>query len=80
MGVFSPDAEHLQPKQIVKSLVPAWNKLVFFEVSPVSFHQVKTVRQTYSALGMKGLALGSLTNSVSFPLDSLSHQDLCVPS
>uniref|UniRef100_A0A8I6ANI0 2-oxoglutarate and iron-dependent oxygenase domain containing 1 n=1 Tax=Rattus norvegicus TaxID=10116 RepID=A0A8I6ANI0_RAT len=31
--------EHLQPKQIVKSLVPAWNKLVFFEVSPVSFHQ-----------------------------------------
>ncbi|NP_001087226.1 prolyl 3-hydroxylase OGFOD1 isoform 2 [Mus musculus] len=31
--------EHLQPKQIVKSLIPSWNKLVFFEVSPVSFHQ-----------------------------------------
>uniref|UniRef100_A0A8D2HMM0 2-oxoglutarate and iron dependent oxygenase domain containing 1 n=1 Tax=Urocitellus parryii TaxID=9999 RepID=A0A8D2HMM0_UROPR len=31
--------EHFQPKQIVKSLIPSWNKLVFFEVSPVSFHQ-----------------------------------------
>lgn len=41
--VFSPDAEHFQPKQIVKSLVPSWNKLVFFEVSPVSFHQVNIV-------------------------------------
>ncbi|XP_057609249.1 prolyl 3-hydroxylase OGFOD1 [Chionomys nivalis] len=35
--------EHLQPKQIVKSLIPSWNKLVFFEVSPVSFHQVSEV-------------------------------------
>lgn len=35
--------EHLQPKQIVKSLVPSWNTLVFFEVSPVSFHQVSEV-------------------------------------
>ncbi|ELW66175.1 2-oxoglutarate and iron-dependent oxygenase domain-containing protein 1 [Tupaia chinensis] len=35
--------EHFQPKQIVKSLIPAWNKLVFFEVSPVSFHQVSEV-------------------------------------
>uniref|UniRef100_A0A667HLG2 2-oxoglutarate and iron dependent oxygenase domain containing 1 n=1 Tax=Lynx canadensis TaxID=61383 RepID=A0A667HLG2_LYNCA len=31
--------EHFQPKQIVKSLIPSWNTLVFFEVSPVSFHQ-----------------------------------------
>ncbi|XP_027794905.2 prolyl 3-hydroxylase OGFOD1 isoform X2 [Marmota flaviventris] len=35
--------EHFQPKQIVKSLIPSWNKLVFFEVSPVSFHQVSEV-------------------------------------
>jgi Rps23 Pro-64 3,4-dihydroxylase Tpa1-like proline 4-hydroxylase len=41
MNVFSPGAEHVQPKQIVKSVIPSWNKLVFFEVSPVSFHQVK---------------------------------------
>lgn len=40
--VSSPGAEHFQPKQIVKSLIPSWNTLVFFEVSPVSFHQVKT--------------------------------------
>lgn len=56
-GVFSPDAEHLQPKQIVKSLIHSWNKLVFFEVSPVSFHQVKNVKETYSTLGIRGLAL-----------------------
>uniref|UniRef100_H0V381 2-oxoglutarate and iron dependent oxygenase domain containing 1 n=1 Tax=Cavia porcellus TaxID=10141 RepID=H0V381_CAVPO len=38
LDLFSID-EHFQPKQIVKSLVPSWNTLVFFEVSPVSFHQ-----------------------------------------
>lgn len=43
MDVFSPGTEHFQPKQIVKSLIPSWNTLVFFEVSPVSFHQVKNV-------------------------------------
>uniref|UniRef100_A0A8C9VX50 2-oxoglutarate and iron-dependent oxygenase domain containing 1 n=1 Tax=Scleropages formosus TaxID=113540 RepID=A0A8C9VX50_SCLFO len=32
-----------QPKDIVKSLVPSWNTLIFFEVSPVSFHQVAEV-------------------------------------
>ncbi|XP_066205432.1 prolyl 3-hydroxylase OGFOD1 [Saccopteryx leptura] len=35
--------EHFQPQQIVKSLTPSWNTLVFFEVSPVSFHQVSEV-------------------------------------
>uniref|UniRef100_F6UN89 Prolyl 3-hydroxylase OGFOD1 n=1 Tax=Ornithorhynchus anatinus TaxID=9258 RepID=F6UN89_ORNAN len=35
--------EHFQPQQIVKSLVPSWNTLAFFEVSPVSFHQVSEV-------------------------------------
>ncbi|XP_045149667.1 prolyl 3-hydroxylase OGFOD1 isoform X3 [Echinops telfairi] len=38
LDLYSVD-EHLQPKQTVKSLVPSWNTLVFFEVSPVSFHQ-----------------------------------------
>lgn len=45
--VFSPGAEHFQPKQIVKSLIPSWNTLVFFEVSPVSFHQVTVVNHKY---------------------------------
>uniref|UniRef100_A0A672I4M0 2-oxoglutarate and iron-dependent oxygenase domain containing 1 n=1 Tax=Salarias fasciatus TaxID=181472 RepID=A0A672I4M0_SALFA len=30
---------NFQPQSIVKSLVPSWNTLVLFEVSPVSFHQ-----------------------------------------
>ncbi|XP_033074341.1 prolyl 3-hydroxylase OGFOD1 isoform X2 [Trachypithecus francoisi] len=42
LDLYSID-EHFQPKQIVKSLIPSWNKLVFFEVSPVSFHQVSEV-------------------------------------
>lgn len=32
---------NFQPQSIVKSLVPSWNTLVLFEVSPVSFHQVR---------------------------------------
>uniref|UniRef100_A0A5F8HAQ8 2-oxoglutarate and iron dependent oxygenase domain containing 1 n=1 Tax=Monodelphis domestica TaxID=13616 RepID=A0A5F8HAQ8_MONDO len=38
LDLYSTD-EHVQPEQIVKSLVPSWNTLVFFEVSPVSYHQ-----------------------------------------
>lgn len=41
-SVFSSSSEHFQPQQIVKSLVPSWNTLVFFEVSPVSFHQARS--------------------------------------
>lgn len=40
-GMFS-SSEHFQPQQITKSLVPSWNTLVFFEVSPVSFHQARS--------------------------------------
>ncbi|XP_075432994.1 prolyl 3-hydroxylase OGFOD1 [Ascaphus truei] len=35
--------EQAHPGHIVTSLVPTWNSLVFFEVSPVSFHQVSEV-------------------------------------
>ncbi|EGW00053.1 2-oxoglutarate and iron-dependent oxygenase domain-containing protein 1 [Cricetulus griseus] len=42
--------EHFQPKQIVKSLLPSWNKLVFFEVSPVSFHQPEKFAKVCDAL------------------------------
>ncbi|NXV78273.1 OGFD1 hydroxylase, partial [Atlantisia rogersi] len=41
LDLYSAD-EHLQPQQIVKTLVPSWNTLVFFEVSPVSFHQARS--------------------------------------
>ncbi|XP_069757151.1 prolyl 3-hydroxylase OGFOD1 isoform X2 [Narcine bancroftii] len=35
--------DHYQPQKITKSLTPSWNTLVFFEVSPVSHHQVSEV-------------------------------------
>ncbi|XP_036441810.1 prolyl 3-hydroxylase OGFOD1 [Colossoma macropomum] len=42
LDLYSTD-EHYQPVSIVKSLLPSWNTLMFFEVSPVSFHQVAEV-------------------------------------
>lgn len=74
MDVFSPDAEHFQPKQIVKSLLPSWNKLVFFEVSPVSFHQVNTVRQIYKHEG-SGILLSDHP-----PSKYVSHQVAFIPT
>ncbi|XP_029495122.1 prolyl 3-hydroxylase OGFOD1 isoform X2 [Oncorhynchus nerka] len=38
LDLFSTD-DHFQPHSVVKSLVPSWNTLILFEVSPVSFHQ-----------------------------------------
>uniref|UniRef100_A0A8C1SC41 2-oxoglutarate and iron-dependent oxygenase domain containing 1 n=1 Tax=Cyprinus carpio TaxID=7962 RepID=A0A8C1SC41_CYPCA len=42
LDLFSTD-EHCQPVSVVKSLLPCWNSLVFFEVSPVAFHQVESL-------------------------------------
>ncbi|KAJ6666125.1 hypothetical protein lerEdw1_001029 [Lerista edwardsae] len=45
LDLFSTDGRspryHFQPQLIIKSLVPSWNTLTFFEVSPVSFHQAR---------------------------------------
>lgn len=60
--------EHSQPKHIVKSLIPSWNTLVFFEVSPVSFHQVSEVlSEEKSRLSISGWFHGpSLTRPPSY--------------
>ncbi|XP_058485895.1 prolyl 3-hydroxylase OGFOD1 [Solea solea] len=42
LDLFTTD-DHFQPQTIVKSIVPSWNTLALFEVSPVSFHQVSEV-------------------------------------
>ncbi|XP_065123640.1 prolyl 3-hydroxylase OGFOD1 [Paramisgurnus dabryanus] len=42
LDLFSTD-DNFQPVSVVKSLLPCWNSLMFFEVSPVSFHQVSEV-------------------------------------
>ncbi|XP_018523589.1 prolyl 3-hydroxylase OGFOD1 [Lates calcarifer] len=42
LDLYTTDG-NFQPQSIVKSLVPCWNTLVLFEVSPVSFHQVSEV-------------------------------------
>uniref|UniRef100_A0A8C3UYD4 Prolyl 3-hydroxylase OGFOD1 n=1 Tax=Catharus ustulatus TaxID=91951 RepID=A0A8C3UYD4_CATUS len=53
LDLYSTD-EHFQPQQITKSLVPSWNTLVFFEVSPVSFHQVSEVLSQKCRLSVSG--------------------------
>ncbi|XP_062997589.1 prolyl 3-hydroxylase OGFOD1 [Elgaria multicarinata webbii] len=42
LDLFSTD-ENFEPLQIIKSIIPSWNSLTFFEVSPVSYHQVSEV-------------------------------------
>ncbi|KAM4593543.1 prolyl 3-hydroxylase OGFOD1 isoform 3-T3 [Odontesthes bonariensis] len=42
LDLYTTDS-NFQPQSIVKSLVPSWNTLILFEVSPVSFHQVSEV-------------------------------------
>ncbi|XP_019859293.1 PREDICTED: prolyl 3-hydroxylase OGFOD1-like, partial [Amphimedon queenslandica] len=42
LDLFNTD-EFGQPHQIVHSIVPLWNSFVFFEVTPISFHQVSEV-------------------------------------
>ncbi|CAG5855434.1 unnamed protein product [Menidia menidia] len=42
LDLYSTDS-HFQPQSKMKSLVPSWNTLILFEVSPVSFHQVSEV-------------------------------------
>lgn len=42
LDLFDTD-KNGQPKNIVRSLVPQWNTFAFFEVSPISFHQVAEV-------------------------------------
>ncbi|XP_074641970.1 prolyl 3-hydroxylase OGFOD1-like [Tubulanus polymorphus] len=42
LDLFNVD-DNGQPSTVAKSIFPAWNKFAFFEVSPVSFHQVAEV-------------------------------------
>jgi Rps23 Pro-64 3,4-dihydroxylase Tpa1-like proline 4-hydroxylase len=42
LDLFGVD-EHNEPNSIVASYTPAWNSLFFFEVNPVSYHQVAEV-------------------------------------
>ncbi|KAM9765677.1 prolyl 3-hydroxylase OGFOD1 [Menidia menidia] len=42
LDLYSTDS-NFQPQSKIKSLVPSWNTLILFEVSPVSFHQVSEV-------------------------------------
>lgn len=69
---------YLQPQSIVKSLVPSWNTLVLFEVSPVSFHQVR-INILVFTISLKRLRLEITLFGVSFFLQvsEVLSQDKC---
>ncbi|XP_006000793.1 prolyl 3-hydroxylase OGFOD1 isoform X2 [Latimeria chalumnae] len=59
LDLYSSDV-HYQPVQIMKSLLPSWNTLAFFEVSSVSHHQVSEVlSESKSRLSVSGWFHGS---------------------
>ncbi|CAN0156039.1 unnamed protein product [Lampetra planeri] len=77
LQLFSVD-ENMNPLSVVKSLVPAWNTLVFFEVSPMSYHQVSEVlsqsKRRLSVGGwFHGPSLPRLKRSLHIPLALTPH-------
>ncbi|XP_060693815.1 prolyl 3-hydroxylase OGFOD1 isoform X1 [Hemiscyllium ocellatum] len=67
--------DHYQPQQIVKSLTPSWNTLVFFEVSPVSHHQVSEVlSEEKCRLSVSGWFHGPSLERPARYIEPLSHR------
>ena len=50
--------ESKQPDKIVTSLVPQWNSLAFFAVTPTSFHQVSLRRRLSRVRSLIVLLIG----------------------
>ncbi|XP_041379271.1 LOW QUALITY PROTEIN: prolyl 3-hydroxylase OGFOD1-like [Gigantopelta aegis] len=42
LDLYNTD-DHGQPSDIAQSIIPQWNSFAFFEVNPVSFHQVSEI-------------------------------------
>ncbi|XP_035223894.1 prolyl 3-hydroxylase OGFOD1-like [Stegodyphus dumicola] len=56
-----------QPTEICTSFIPLWNNFIFFEVSPVSFHQVSEVLSDKTRISVSGWFHGPALKS-SVPL------------
>ncbi|CAG8433426.1 1773_t:CDS:2 [Diversispora eburnea] len=55
-----------QPKEIVQSIIPKWNSMAFFELSPTSYHQVSEVlTKSKTRLSISGWFHGSLRTRLS---------------
>jgi len=58
LDLFNADTNG-QPADVAKSFCPVWNSFAFFEVSPVSFHQVSEVMADKKRLSINGWYHGS---------------------
>ncbi|RHZ84439.1 hypothetical protein Glove_81g41 [Diversispora epigaea] len=55
-----------QPKNIIQSIIPKWNSMAFFELSPTSYHQVSEVlTKSKIRLSVSGWFHGSLRTRLS---------------
>lgn len=46
LDLFSIDNRG-RPDHIIEKILPAWNSFAFFEVTPISFHQVNCAKQIF---------------------------------
>lgn len=70
LDLFSVD-ESGNPETIMKSLVPSFNTLIFFEVSPISYHQVAEIlSESKTRLSLSGWFHGTPLSRPERPLTS----------
>jgi Rps23 Pro-64 3,4-dihydroxylase Tpa1-like proline 4-hydroxylase len=74
LELFSID-EYGQPKDIIRRIVPRWNTLVFFEVTPISYHQVAEVRsKTKQRISLSGWLHGPSSSIKKMTLEDCYQQ------
>ena len=61
-----------QPNEIRRVLTPKWNTLIFFEVTPISFHQVNVVANLCIVINEPNCTLGLI---LSFLHDLRNRED-----
>ncbi|GBN62142.1 Prolyl 3-hydroxylase OGFOD1 [Araneus ventricosus] len=63
-----------EPSEIVTSFVPKWNNLIFFEVSPVSFHQVSEILGFKTRTSISGWFYGPPLKPAVHPVEKIILQ------
>ncbi|GIX76021.1 prolyl 3-hydroxylase OGFOD1 [Caerostris extrusa] len=63
-----------EPSNIVTSFIPKWNNLIFFEVSPVSFHQVSEIISYKARISISGWFYGPPLKKAIRPPETILFQ------
>ncbi|GFY57993.1 prolyl 3-hydroxylase OGFOD1 [Trichonephila inaurata madagascariensis] len=60
-----------EPSEVITSFIPKWNNLIFFEVSPVSYHQVSEVLAFKTRTSISGWFYGPPLNPAIHPIEEV---------